>query len=107
MAPRPRRLLQRLRGARRAVPPRRAAADRRSTAVRVGVDRASRIPRRAGDCGEASMTPLLKWVGGKRQLLPQIRRFYPRTFNRYIEPFLGSGAVFFDLHASGHLTNRE
>ncbi len=53
------------------------------------------------------MTPLLKWVGGKRQLLPQIRRFYPRTFNRYIEPFLGSGAVFFDLHASGQLTDRE
>ena len=43
--------------------------------------------------------PLLKWAGGKRQLLPQLRRFYPPTFNRYIEPFFGSGAVFFDLHA--------
>jgi DNA adenine methylase len=51
--------------------------------------------------------PLLKWAGGKRQLLPQLRRFYPRDFNRYIEPFFGSGAVFFDLHASGRLRGRD
>ena len=44
--------------------------------------------------------PLLKWAGGKRQLLPHLRRFYPPAFNRYIEPFFGSGAVFFDLHAA-------
>jgi DNA adenine methylase len=47
--------------------------------------------------------PLLKWAGGKRQLLPQLRPFYPATFNRYIEPFFGSGAVFFDLYATGRL----
>jgi len=47
--------------------------------------------------------PLLKWAGGKRQLLPQLRRFYPEAFGRYIEPFFGSGAVFFDLCASGRL----
>jgi DNA adenine methylase len=41
--------------------------------------------------------PLLKWVGGKRQLLPALRPFYPETFRSYIEPFFGSGAVFFDL----------
>jgi DNA adenine methylase len=46
---------------------------------------------------------LLKWAGGKRQLLPQLRRFYPAAFGRYIEPFFGSGAVFFDLYASGRL----
>ena len=51
--------------------------------------------------------PLLKWAGGKRQLLPHLRRFYPRSFNRYIEPFVGSGAVFFDLHASGRLRDHE
>ena len=51
--------------------------------------------------------PLLKWAGGKRQLLPHLRRFYPPAFNRYIEPFFGSGAVFFDLHASGRLRGRE
>ena len=47
--------------------------------------------------------PLLKWAGGKRQLLPQLRRYYPREFGRYIEPFVGSGAVFFDLHGMGRL----
>ena len=47
--------------------------------------------------------PFLKWAGGKRQLLPRLRRFYPETFRAYREPFLGSGAVFFDLVNSGRL----
>src|SRR5258708_21956719 len=51
--------------------------------------------------------PLLKWAGGKRQLLPALRGFYPVAFTRYIEPFFGSGAVFFDLHASGRLDGRQ
>jgi DNA adenine methylase len=54
-----------------------------------------------------SSRPLLKWVGGKRQLLPHLRRFYPPAFNRYIEPFFGSGAVFFDLHHAGRLRDRD
>jgi DNA adenine methylase len=53
------------------------------------------------------LRPLLKWAGGKRQLLPQLRRFYPPAFNRYIEPFFGSGAVFFDLHAAGRLHDHD
>jgi DNA adenine methylase len=51
--------------------------------------------------------PILKWAGGKRQLLPQLRRFYPRRFTRYVEPFLGSGAVFLDLYNAGSLEGRD
>ena len=51
--------------------------------------------------------PLLKWAGGKRQLLHVIREYYPRQFSEYVEPFFGSGAVFFDLHAAGLLTTRR
>jgi DNA adenine methylase len=49
------------------------------------------------------LRPFLKWVGGKRQLLPVLRRFYPEPMGRYFEPFVGSGAVFFDLVSNGHL----
>ena len=51
--------------------------------------------------------PLLKWAGGKRQLLPALRRFYPADFGRYIEPFVGSGAVFFDLYNAGRLLGKD
>ena len=53
-----------------------------------------------------TVRPLLKWAGGKRQLLPQLRSYYPDQFTRYIEPFFGSGAVFFDLLNSGRLRRR-
>lgn len=53
------------------------------------------------------MRPLLKWAGGKRQLLPALRRHYPTSFDRYIEPFVGSGAVFFDLYGAGRLDGRR
>ncbi len=48
-----------------------------------------------------TLRPFLKWVGGKRQLLPVLRRFYPEAVGAYFEPFLGSGAVFFDLADRG------
>ena len=51
--------------------------------------------------------PFLKWAGGKRQLLPVLRRFYPQDFRDYWEPFLGSGAVFFDLYNQGLLEGRQ
>lgn len=53
------------------------------------------------------MRPFLKWVGGKRQLLPVLRRFYPAFSGRYFEPFVGSGAVFFDLLGHGFLAGRS
>ena len=51
--------------------------------------------------------PFLKWAGGKRQLLPRIRLFYPEQFGTYYEPFVGSGAVFFDLYNRGLLARRR
>lgn len=51
--------------------------------------------------------PVLKWAGGKRQLLPALRPFYPPAFSRYFEPFVGSGAVFLDLLNTGRADGRE
>jgi DNA adenine methylase len=59
------------------------------------------------DVSGAAVRPILKWAGGKRQLLPELRRYYPRGFDRYVEPFLGSGAVFLDLHNLGLLEGRQ
>jgi DNA adenine methylase len=41
--------------------------------------------------------PFLKWAGGKRQLIPQMAKYFPKNYNKYIEPFVGGGAVFFHL----------
>lgn len=41
--------------------------------------------------------PPIKWAGGKTQLLSQLRPLFPKGFNLYLEPFVGGGAVFFDL----------
>jgi DNA adenine methylase len=41
--------------------------------------------------------PFIKWVGGKRQLLPEIKKYLPCTFNHYWEPFIGGGALLLNL----------
>lgn len=41
--------------------------------------------------------PVLKWAGGKTQLLPILREEIPETYGKYIEPFFGGGALYFDL----------
>ena len=43
------------------------------------------------------VAPFVKWAGGKRQLLPQIMERMPENYNRYYEPFVGGGAVTFEL----------
>lgn len=44
--------------------------------------------------------PFLKWAGGKRQLLDEIKLRMPKNFNAYFEPFIGGGALFFELQPS-------
>jgi DNA adenine methylase len=41
--------------------------------------------------------PLLKWVGGKSQLLTDIHPLIPKKYGKYIEPFFGGGALYFSL----------
>lgn len=49
--------------------------------------------------------PLIKWVGGKRQLLKEIKSFMPEHYNRFFEPFIGGGALFFDLEPENAIIN--
>ena len=41
--------------------------------------------------------PIVKWVGGKRQLMLKLLKNIPKSYNRYFEPFIGGGALFFEL----------
>jgi DNA adenine methylase len=51
--------------------------------------------------------PFLKWAGGKRQLLSEIKNYIPRGINNYTyyEPFVGAGAVLFDLQPQKAVIN--
>lgn len=44
--------------------------------------------------------PFLKWAGGKTQLLKELCKYIPENYNKYIEPFIGGGAMFFNLNAN-------
>ncbi|MFB9843558.1 DNA adenine methylase [Mucilaginibacter ginsenosidivorans] len=44
--------------------------------------------------------PFLKWAGGKSQMANDIKKFVPPSFNKYIEPFIGGGAIYFSLNHS-------
>lgn len=51
------------------------------------------------------MKPIVKWVGGKTQLLPHIKERLPKGFNTYYEPFLGGAAVLLDLNPTKAIVN--
>lgn len=53
----------------------------------------------------SSVAPFVKWAGGKRQLLPQIKERMPENYNNYYEPFVGGGAVTFELLPANALIN--
>ena len=43
------------------------------------------------------MKPIIKWPGGKRELVPVLHELLPPSYNTYYEPFFGGGAVLFSL----------
>ena len=58
----------------------------------------------------SSPKPFVKWAGGKRQLLPEIEKHLPKKFSTYFEPFLGGGALLFNLlsenkNLKGHVSD--
>lgn len=46
---------------------------------------------------DEKIVPFLKWPGGKRWFVSKHQRYFPKSYNRYFEPFLGSGSVYFHL----------
>ena len=51
------------------------------------------------------VAPFLKWVGGKRQIMPEIEQHLPKGIKSYIEPFIGGGAVLFHLQPKSAVIN--
>lgn len=49
----------------------------------------------AAELTDTPCKPFARWVGGKTQLLPQLREWLPKRFALYAEPFIGGGALFF------------
>ena len=50
-------------------------------------------------------TPFIKWVGGKTQLLPELRQRIPKHIRTYVEPFVGGGAFFMDMRPNNAILN--
>ena len=51
------------------------------------------------------VAPVVKWVGGKRQLLDEITPLLPKRITSYCEPFLGGGAVLFSIQPNKAIVN--
>ncbi|GAK30970.1 adenine-specific DNA methyltransferase [Weissella oryzae SG25] len=51
------------------------------------------------------LTPFIKWVGGKRQLLNELKKYVPDDFGTYYEPFIGGGALFLNLQPDKAVIN--
>ena len=51
------------------------------------------------------MHPFVKWAGGKTQLLGEIKKLMPKEYNRYFEPFIGGGALLFEIQPMDFVIN--
>lgn len=49
--------------------------------------------------------PFVKWAGGKRQIIDKLKKFIPDEFNTYYEPFIGGGALLFELSPKSAVIN--
>lgn len=54
---------------------------------------------------KTNLTPFVKWAGSKNRIIPQLNEHFPKTFNNYYEPFLGSGSVLFYLQPQTAIVN--
>ena len=49
--------------------------------------------------------PFVKWAGGKRQIIDKLKKYIPEDFNTYYEPFVGGGALLFELSPNNAVIN--
>ena len=49
--------------------------------------------------------PFVKWAGGKRQIIEQLKKYIPEEFDTYYEPFVGGGALLFELSPKKAIIN--
>jgi DNA adenine methylase len=54
---------------------------------------------------EKQLKPPLKWAGGKRQIINELAERMPKKFNKYFEPFIGAGALFFEIKPENSTVN--
>ena len=53
------------------------------------------------------LSPILKWAGGKRQIMKELTKNFPEDFESYFEPFVGAGSVVMELENNGRLHNKR
>lgn len=51
------------------------------------------------------ITPFVKWAGGKRQIINNLEEYMPNSFNDYYEPFIGGGALLFEIKPEKAIIN--
>ena len=49
--------------------------------------------------------PFVKWAGGKRQVIDELKKYVPYEYNTYYEPFIGGGALLFELSPKNAVIN--